>query len=67
MSCEYVVTATRGEYLGELCSLTGRACYADPGKPMGHTACMRRTWANEYASKLQADINKAAIAAKSRI
>jgi hypothetical protein len=67
MRCEYVVTASRGGYLGDLCSLTGRACYADPDKPMGHTACIRRTWANEYVGKYTADINKAAIAAKSPI
>lgn len=52
MSCEYSFEGTRGDYEGILCKLTNKACFADQEQPMGHTACIRREWANKYAAKL---------------
>jgi hypothetical protein len=53
MACEYGTTARRGEYIGVICVLTNRACYADQDNPIGHTKCIRRTWANQYALKIK--------------
>jgi len=53
MSCEYEATQSRQGVLGPICLLTNRGCYADPDDKMGYQHCVRRTWACEYANKLQ--------------